>query len=824
VVRPRTKPRARPRATDAIRVRKAAAHNLHDIDVDFPKGKFTVVTGVSGSGKSSLVSDVLGAEATRRLLECLSVYERESAQEGPEAPVGSLVGLGPTLILDTHRSGTQGRAAARATVGASSELDRNVATILARAGTRTCLKCGGTVHRTLPATDAPWRCEDCDAEAVPLEPRHLMGTSAIAWCKTCFGLGSRRRLIESRLIKDPDEPICGKCLNSPGYYPKSYICTPGTGGNNSLMPFAKRHGFDPYTTPWNEMSDEARNAFLWGDPKPYPFDKNAYPEYGAKDGDKDQWFFHGMKGLAYGDIGGLYSDSSVCEACDGKRLRPEFLTIRLGTFDRSALYSMPLTTLDDVLSDVHTEDPIAGDALTTARRRLRFLRLVGLGYLHLERATWSLSAGEAQRVKLSAILGGGLLGMTILLDEPSRGLHPSEVEGLAQTLVELRSAGNTVIAVEHDQVFIRAADNVVEIGPGPGRHGGRLVEVDGPHSVTRRTAVIPKRERREPTSWMRVICPRENNLSGDDVAIPLGVQVGVCGVSGSGKSSLIVDTLGLALAPPKLTTSIASRDRFQPGEHDAIEGAPKRTIVADQSRTAITSAGAHLGIIDALRRAYAGSDDAIELGLTESDLARGCDGCGGRGSWTERMWFLPSVSHSCEACGGTGYRREAASLVVRGHSLADAEAMTIEELAPIWTDVDAMARGCDAAMRLGLGYLVVRQPGWSLSGGEVQRLKLARELSKKTKSPTLYLLDEPTVGLQATDVVVLAKALNEVVEAGHSVLVVEHDPLLLASCDWIIEIGPGAGPEGGRVIFEGTPERLARAKTPTAPYVKAALP
>jgi excinuclease ABC subunit A len=322
---------------------------------------------------------------------------------------------------------------------------------------------------------------------------------------------------------------------------------------------------------------------------------------------------------------------------------------------------------------------------------------------------------------------------------------------------------------------------------------------------------------------MRVIGARENNLSGDDVRVPLGLQVGVCGVSGSGKSSLVIDTIGLALAPPKITTSVASRDRIEPGAHDAIEGAPKRAIVADQSRAAITSAGSYLGLVESLRREYAASDDAIELGLTDADLARGCDACGGRGSWTERMWFLPAISHGCEACDGTGYRREAASLVVRGHSLADAETMTIEELASDWGDVAAIARSCDAAMRLGLGYLVVRQPGWSLSGGEVQRLKLARELSKKTTAPTLYLLDEPTVGLHATDVAVLAKALDEVVADGHSVLLVEHDPLLLSSCDWLIEIGPGAGPDGGRVIFQGTPEDLAKAGTPTAPYVRAVL-
>jgi excinuclease ABC subunit A len=824
-VRPRAKPRSRPRSADAIRVRGASAHNLRGIDVDFPKGAFTVVTGVSGSGKSSFVRDVLGAEATRRLLECLSVYERESTREGAEASVSSLAGLGPTLVLDpssTRASWVEGRAASRATVGGSSELDRLLATVIARGGQRTCSSCGGNVRRTSVATDAPWRCDDCGTDAVAIEPRHLMGFAANAWCKTCYGLGSIRTFVESRLIQRPDEPLCGKCMHSPGYYPRNYLCTPGTGGNNSLVRFAERHKFDPYTTPWNEMSEKARHAFLWGDPDPYGLRRGQNVEPGAREG--KEWYWRGLKSLAISDIGGRYSEAATCDACGGKRLRPEYLAIRIAGVDRSELFSMTIASIESLLSDVCVEDAVAAESLATALRRLRFLRLVGLGYLHLERATWTLSAGEAQRVKLASVLGGGMIGMTILLDEPSRGLHPSEVEALAQTMQELRSAGNTVIAVEHDPAFVRAADNVVELGPGSGRKGGRLVEVGSDESLASRPVVMPRREhRREPAGWMRVIGARENNLSGEDISIPLGVLVGVCGISGSGKSSLIVDTIGLALAPPKVTTSVAHRDRIEPGDHDAIEGAPKRTVVADQTRSSVTSAGAFLGLIDALRAEYADSDAAADAGLVETDLAHGCDSCGGRGTWSERMWFLPSVAHECEACGGTGYRREAAELIVRGRSLPEIESLTLEELSSIWQDVPRIARACDAAMRLGVGYLVVRQPGWSLSGGESQRLKLAKELAKKASSPTLYLLDEPTVGLHATDVAVLANALDEVVSAGHTVLVVEHDQLLLASCDHLIEIGPGAGPDGGHVIFEGTPEQMAAGTTPTAPFIEAAL-
>jgi excinuclease ABC subunit A len=347
--------------------------------------------------------------------------------------------------------------------------------------------------------------------------------------------------------------------------------------------------------------------------------------------------------------------------------------------------------------------------------------------------------------------------------------------------------------------------------------------VGGPDSVTHRRVERPRWSVRQPSGWMVVRGARENNLAGVDVRIPLGVQVGFCGVSGSGKSSLVIDTLGLALAPPKVSTGVAWRDRIEPGAHDAIEGAPPRVVIADQARAQIVSAGAFLGLVDALRRVFAASDEATALDLTEAELAHGCDNCGGRGSWSERMWFLPPVALVCDACGGSGYRREAAALEVRGRTLAGVEALTLEELGEEYGDVPAIGRACAAAVSLGLGYLVVRQPGFSLSGGEAQRLKLARELARKGSKPSLYLLDEPTVGLQATDVTVLASALDTVVSTGHTVLVVEHHPDLLATCDWLIELGPGAGPHGGRIVFEGTPAQLAAAGTATSPFVAAAL-
>ncbi len=825
-VKPRAKPRAGRRTTDAIRVCGARAHNLQGVDVDFAKGRFTVVTGVSGSGKSSLVHDVVAAEANRRLLECLSVYERQSVREGPEAPVDSLTGLGPTMSIDATGTiaepGGSGRwDSARATAGRSSDLDRLISVVLARAGLRTCQACGSdNLRRCSPAPESEWVCGDCATSAVPIEPRHLMG-SPVAICPQCLGSGVTRQFHFDRWVVQPDAPICAGCFGgSGGGHSASmallgYFCKEGTGGNASLRAFAGRQRFDLATTPWSELTVETRQAFMFGDPSP------------TTEFSLTSWI--GINHFAQADLGGADTTAFPCRECGGKRLRASYLTIRLEGRDRNDLFSASFAELEDVLGSMgEPDDEHAADARTVALYRLRFLRSVGLGYLHLNREAWTLSAGEAQRIKLASVLGGGLVGMTVLLDEPSRGLHPAEVSALTRTLRELRDAGNTVIAVEHDPTLIRAADDIIEIGPGPGRAGGRLIDLHSPQSVTRTVldgrVSIPRRDRRrEPTGWMHVTGARENNLRGLDVRIPLGVRVGVCGVSGSGKSSLVVDTIALGLARPKTNIPRSGITRVAPGAHDAISGAPVRTIVADQARAEVTSPGMFLGLINPVRKAFAASEVAGEQGITIKDLTYGCDACGGKGTWQEGMSFLPSVTQTCEACGGSGYRREVATLVERGRTLAAIEALTIGELVDEWGDITGVRRVADAALALGLGYLIVRQPGWSLSGGEAQRLKLAKEIARPSKAGTLHVLDEPTVGLQVTDVAVLARVLDTIVDAGNTVLVVEHDPVLLATCDWLIELGPGAGPDGGEIVFEGRPEKLAAADTATAPYILEAL-
>jgi excinuclease ABC subunit A len=822
-VRPRRSPRTKPRAAPAVKVRRASANNLRDVSLDIRKEAITALVGVSGSGKSSLLVDVVQAEASRRLLECLSLYERQSVKEGPEASVGSLEGLGPTVFVTPARP--RGR---RATVGTASEISFQLAVLLAQVGERACERCGTRQRRRPTPAGTVWTCPRCGAEAGPVAPRHFLPSAYEAACLTCAGLGTVAVAQEDRLIVRRDKPLCGGAMYSPGFFPGSYLSKPGNGGYDMLQALAARHGFDPFRTPYRRMSAKARRAFLHGDDEPLDVVFRTKVRESVR---TVTWpgVFRIIEGW---DIGGLYTEHVRCRACDGERLRPEYRRIQLRGHNRAALHALPLAELERLLSARFPKSrlPTVGHSLATARTRLRFLRRVGLGYVDLDRTCATLSAGEAQRLKLASLLGGELTGMTVLLDEPSRGLHPSEVVALGDELVALRDRGNTVLVVEHDRGLIERADEIVVLGPSAGRNGGKIVARGRPARLARaryawalgRVDAGGRRDRRTPTGELVIKRPRENNLVGEDIVLPLGVLAGVCGVSGSGKSTLAVDTLALALAPPRITTSVAY-ERVEPGAHDGIEGAPGRTVVVDQAAQGVTSPAALLGVSAALRRAFAKSDGAVAAGLAEKDLAPRCDVCHGRGLVVEDMGFLPSFRRLCDICAGTGYTAEVQALRLRGSSLAELEALTVEEVLALWADDVRVERPLVTAIELGLGYLVLRQPGFTLSGGELQRLKLVKELTKERPEPTLFILDEPTVGQSARDVTRLVAVLDRLVAGGHTVFVVDHDAQLLAACDWLLELGPGAGPDGGRVVATGTPDRVARGRTPIAPYLREAL-
>jgi excinuclease ABC subunit A len=820
----------------AIRIRGASAHNLRRVDVDIPKGKLTVVTGVSGSGKSSLVGDVLESEARRRFLESLSMYERQSTHEGPEAPVDEVSGLGVALSIE----GARGRFNRRATVGTDSEIAHHLAVLLAWLGERACPACGMAMGRATESgsPEPVWRCPGCGLRGPIGKPRHFSPFNYYAACPTCHGVGTQQVPRPEKLMIHPELSICGGAMYSPGFFPKGYLCKTPHHGHAIVLAVAERYGFDLCATPWQAISPAGQQAFLFGDPEPYTVELPPLKGKAAEAGVRQAtWTYPGFYGWVRDwDVGGTYTDTVPCPACGGGRLRYEFAAVTLGGHNRQALSEMPLSQLQQVMLALPLAQDaarLASDSLELIRRRLTFMGQVGLGYLHLNRVSATLSAGEAQRIRLAGLLGSGLTALTLLLDEPTRGMHPREVAALRNALWALRDEGHTVIVVEHDLLLIRAADQVIDMGPGAGAQGGQVVAQGSPSAVASQGSITGRwlrgagelpavRQCPAPKRWLTIRQPRENNLRGQDVRLPLGRLVGICGVSGSGKSTLIVDTLGRAVAPTKHTTSVA-QEPLEPGAHGGIAGAPKRAIIVDQSRAGIVSPGRYLDLEGRLLRLYAASEDAQALGWDEKTLGKHCATCGGSGSLHLDMGFLPDVHVPCESCNGSGYPPEAWEVRLDGLALPELLSLTLEQVLSRFGQEEGLARPLQAACDVGLGYLVVRQPGYSLSGGEVQRLKIAKELCRQTSAPTLYLLDEPTVGQHLADVARLAGVLQRLADGGHTVVVVEHHPHLLAACDWLVELGPGGGPEGGWLIAQGPPALVAAGNTPTTPYLREVL-
>ena len=817
-------------ASAQIEIRGARMHNLKQVDVKFPKGQISVVTGLSGSGKSSLVHDVLEAEARRRFLETLSLYERQGVHEGPEAEVDSISGLGVALTVAPERL-VYSR---RATVGAATEISHHLSVLFSMLGERLCLNCvGQTRPMQMRRAAEGWLCPFCGSSAPFARPHHFISSTYAAACLQCNGVGSMQIPDPGKLIIHPEKPLCNGAMYSPGFFPNGYLGKPFNGGYYLLQALGRRYGFDPAATPWNELTPEAQQAFLFGSPE--LLDVTVHSRTGRTN--SYQGTFPGFYGFIRDwDVGGTYTNTRPCPQCQGAGLRKEYLAVTLQGYNIHQLSQMSFTQFGEILKNLSLpagERLPVRNSLNKIMERLHFLTQVGLGYLHLDRVAGTLSAGEVQRVRLASLLGSGLTNLTLLVDEPTRGLHPAEVDALIQALVRLRQEGNTVILVEHDLQVMRSADHLVDIGPGAGRLGGQIAAQGTPEQVAQSSSITAgwlrgaarirlRQTPREARGWMKIVGARANNLQGETVAIPLGILAGVCGVSGSGKSTLVIDTLGRALVPKKQTTSVAY-EPVEPGEHERIEGAPARALLVDQSRAGVSSPAAFLNLSGALRAIFAASPDAKALGLTQEQLAGRCSTCGGSGVIRMDMTFLPDVHAPCETCRGTGCLPEAWEVRLKGCSLPEVFGLTIDQVFELFGEDERLNRPLSAARQVGLGYLVLRQPGYALSGGEAQRLKIAQELFRKPAAGSLYILDEPSVGQHLEDVQRLVGVLQGLVDAGGSVLVVEHHTHLLAACDWLVELGPGGGPAGGRVIACGTPQGLAEGKTPIASYLREVL-
>jgi excinuclease ABC subunit A len=815
--------------SSVISIHRASANNLKNVCVTIPKGGLTVVTGVSGSGKSSLVTDVLEAEARRRFLESLSMYERQSTREGPEAPVDTITGLGVAVSVSAGRHYSR-----RATIGRETEILDHLTVLLAYTGQRTCEQCGTPMERGHKL----WNCPNCNETMRIFQPREFLPSNWLSACPKCQGIGTVSVPNPDKLIIHPDKPLCKGALYSPGFFPYGYMCKPPN-LYYDVKALGEKYGFDPEKTPWNKMTQKAQTAFLFGDPEPMEvMYKNNKGQVTVRN--RSFWGFYRMVGDW--DQFGTYVDIKQCPECKGATLRPEFLAQTLQGYTIHELGELPLNQLEKVIKTLPREKgfDLVESSYNTLLKRLHFLVQVGLGYIHLNRVTGTLSAGEAERIKLAGVLGSDLTSLTIILDEPSRGLHPSEVHALVDALQTLKDEGNTVIVVEHDPVVIHEADYIIDVGPGAGNAGGEIVAEGTPEAVAKMDTITGlwlrgERKtnpfwtgaqkklvtRRDPQGWMVITGAREHNLKGETVALPLGVLVGVCGVSGSGKSTLLIDTVGRALVPKKHTTSVAY-EPITPGEHDSIKGAPDRVILVDQIKKGIYSPLKFLNLEQKLLKIYSESEDAKALGIDEKQLKSRCSVCEGSGLIKMDMGFLPAVYTGCDACQGTGYSPEAWDVRVKGLALPELSTLTIDEVYALFKE-SKIAHPLKVAKDVGLGYLVLQQPAYSLSGGEAQRLKVVKELCKKTQKESLYILDEPTLGQHLEDVERLISVLQTLVDAGHTVVVIEHHPHVLAACDWLLELGPEGGPDGGYVIGTGTPEEIMGKKTPTAGYIKEVL-
>ncbi|WP_329461741.1 excinuclease ABC subunit UvrA [Streptomyces sp. NBC_01431] len=769
-----------------VRVRGARENNLRGVDVDIPRDCLAVFTGVSGSGKSSLAFGTIYAEAQRRYFESVAPYARRLIHQVGAPKVGEISGLPPAVSLEQRRSAPS----ARSSVGTVTTLSNSLRMLFSRAGSY------------------PPGAERLDSDA--FSPNTAAGA-----CPECHGLGRIHRTSEELLVPDPSLSIREGAI----------AAWPGAWQGKNLRDVLDTLGYD-VDRPWRELDRGDREWILFTDEQPVV---TVHP---VREAGRIQRPYQGTYFSAHRYVMKTFAESKSqslrakaerfltaadCPACGGRRLRPEALAVTFAGRTIAELAALPLSALAQLLRGAGggaTADALTADLLA----RIGPVSELGLGYLSLDRPAPTLSAGELQRLRLATQLRSGLFGVVYVLDEPSAGLHPADTEALLTVLNRLKAAGNSVFVVEHHLDVVRTTDWLVDVGTLAGEHGGRVLH-SGPvaglahveESATRRflfdRSPAPRRTVRAPRGRLELTGITRHNLRGVDAAFPLGVFTAVTGVSGSGKSTL-VDALSEEL----------------PGV--------ERLVRVDQKpigRTPRSNLATYTGLFDVVRRLFAATSQARERGYKAGrfsfNVAGGrCETCQGEGFVSVELLFLPSTYTPCPDCRGARYNPETLEVTLEGRTIAEVLDLTVETASEVFADTPSAARPLRALLDVGLGYLRLGQPATDLSGGEAQRIKLATELQRVRRDHTLYVLDEPTTGLHPADIEILLRQLHGLVDAGHSVIVVEHDMTVVAGADWMLDLGPGGGDEGGRIVAAGPPAEVADAGTGrTAPYLAKVL-
>jgi len=784
-----------------VRVRGAREHNLQDVDVDVPRDALVVFTGVSGSGKSSLAFGTVYAEAQRRYFESVAPYARRLIQQVGAPVVREITGLPPAVALQQSR----GTPSSRSTVGTVTTLSNSLRMLFSRAGSY------------------PDGAEHLDSDA--FSPNTAAGA-----CPECSGLGIVHTVTEGSLVPDPSLSIRDGAV----------AAWPGAWHGKNLRDILTELGHD-IDRPWRDIPQAERDWILFTDETP---EVTVHPVRGPGQIQRDYTGrYQGARAYVMHTLANTgsptlrrrvlqYVLTGPCPVCGGTRLRPESLAVTVAGRSIAELTALPMTQLAPVLRSAELP-PVGRGIVDDLVARIGLLTDLGLGYLGLARTTPTLSPGELQRLRIATQLRSGLFGVVYVLDEPSAGLHPADTEQLLGVLDQLIAAGNSLFVIEHDMAVARRADWVVDVGPRAGVHGGRVLHsgpvaglADVEESVTRRFLAEREpvvRRRREPSSQLTLTGVSRHNLRDVEVQVPLGVLTAVTGVSGSGKSTLVSQVLAGVVARH---LGVEDEDDVDPVRASGLD-AVDRLVRVDQKpigRTPRSNLATYTGLFDVVRKLFADTDEARARGWSAGrfsfNVAEGrCPTCQGEGAVTVELLFLPGSYAPCPTCHGARYAAETLEVTLRGRTIADVLDLTVEAAGEFLADVPAAARSLTALQEVGLGYLRLGQPATELSGGEAQRVKLASELQRARRGHTLYLLDEPTTGLHPADVEVLMAQLQQLVDAGNTVVLVEHDVDVVAEADWVLDLGPGGGDAGGQVVAAGTPEQVAAAASATARFL-----